>query len=359
MPSYRQRLEKDLDRWIAAGWIAPDHRAAIMNSVPAGARIEAATALGFIGALFLGVAIIAFVAANWEGMGRILRFGLLLGAFAAAAGGAAYAAHKKKMVTADGLLTLASLIFAGSIGLTGQIFDIAGDPRAALYGSALVAGALALAGRSIGSAVAGLLFCGLGDFQGPWGMFSDSGFNIAPALTLAAPLAAALAWRWRSSALAHASAVGIIAALLWFAVHADSEHEVVLLFASFMLAAGAFAARFAKDREGLHATTFYGWFAWGALAFFALSGIDSGDSDALTGLPHRVVWLALSVAAVALGRHDRHTWVTASGVLGMIGAIAVILSDLGVDLRAAAGVFALMALAALAFGFFLRRSAKP
>jgi hypothetical protein len=359
MASYRQRLEKDLDRWIAAGWIAPDQRAAIMGSVPGGARLEAATALGLIGALLLGVAMIALVAANWEGMGRTLRFGLLLAAFASACGGAAFAAHTKRPALTDALATLAALIFAGAIGLTGQIFDIAGDPRAALYGSALVAGALALASRSIGAAVASLVFFGLGDFQAPWGFFSDSAFDIAPALTAAAPVGAILAWRWRSNALAHASAIGIITAMTWLSARAEGDVFTALLLFSFVLAAAAGGARFMKDREGLHADTFYGWFAWAGLGFFAVSGIDAGNSDALTGLPHRVVWLALSVGLVALGRHDRHGWVTASGVLGMIGAIAVIMSDLGLNLLAAAAVFAIMALAALAFGFFLRRSAKP
>jgi uncharacterized membrane protein len=356
MTAYRRRLEKDLDRWIDAGWIAPDKRAKILESVPGGARLEAATALGFIGALLLGVAVISFVAANWDGMTRLTRFGLLLGAFAAAAGGAAWASHAKRPLACDALLTLASLIFAAAIGLTGQIFDIAGEPRAALYGSGVVAGALALAGRSIGAGVGALLFLGLGDFRDN-GWRSEQLFNNGvPFLMLAAPLAGALAWRWRSGALAHASAVGMIALTAWFAAKAN-EPQVMLLLGALVLGGLAAAARAFKERAGLRAQAFYGWFAWASLAFFALSGLGFSNDAFLTGLPHRVIWLAASVGLVALGRLDRHALVTAAGVLGIIGAISMILNDLGLDLMTAALVFLLMALAALAFGFFLRRGA--
>ena len=59
---------------------------------------------------------------------------------------------------------------------------------------------------------------------------------------------------------------------------------------------------------------------------------------------------------MALGRIDRHPFVTAVGVLGLIGAVSALLMDLGLDLMTAAGVFLLCAVAALVAGLLLRRS---
>jgi formate-dependent nitrite reductase membrane component NrfD len=71
-----------------------------------------------------------------------------------------------------------------------------------------------------------------------------------------------------------------------------------------------------------------------------------------------VVWLAASGGLIALGRFDRHALVTAVGVLSMIGAICALLMDLGLDLRAAAGVFLVCAILAMIAGFMLRKRAS-
>ncbi len=85
MTSYRRRLESDLDQWIASGLVATENREAILASVPQGRRLDAATALAAIGAFLAGAAIIAFIAANWGAIPRLVRFAMILGAFLAAA----------------------------------------------------------------------------------------------------------------------------------------------------------------------------------------------------------------------------------------------------------------------------------
>jgi uncharacterized membrane protein len=355
MAAYRDRIKADLESWIGAGLVAPDKRDAILATIPEARRLDAATALAWVGGVLLGIAVIAFVAANWDGLPRIGRFAMVLAAFVAAACAGAWATHKKRPMLSNMALTLAALIFAAAIGLTGQIFDIIGDPRTASYGAGLAAFGLALAGRSTGAATAALIFIGLGDFADrEW----FSGLNAeAPWMLPAAPVGAYLALRWGSAPLAHAAALAIIYCFGWFAARFDDAEAGVFLFLAIGMGAMAAAARWLASQDRPFASVFYGWFTWAALLLFAIAGYlpwfgpEGGDG----GLVHRLVWLTASGAVIALGRFDRHALVTAIGVISLIAAIFALLNDLGLDLLAAAGVFLVCAIIALAAGLALRR----
>lgn len=351
MASYKDKLTRDLDRWIEAGLVAADKRQAILASVPDPRRLDAATALAWIGGALLGVAVIAFVAANWDGLPRLARFAMLLGFFAGAAGAGAWAAWKSRPILADIALTLAALIYAASIGLTGQIFDIAGDPQAALRAAAVAAMALALAGRSTGAGVASIVLAAIADldFGGSGGGGSDT-----PWLLGFAPLAVVLSLLWKSTPLAHAAAVGGLIALLRLALQFDNHAALFLVFA-IVLGGAAAIARWLWRQDRAHAGVFFGWATAGALLFFAIAGYAGAENGGDWGLTHRIFWLAASGAIVALGRHDRHMMITAIGVISFGAAIWAILNDLGLDLMVAAGVFLLCALAALIAGLALRR----
>lgn len=356
MAGYKERVTQDLDRWIAAGLVSGEQRSAILATIPDTRRLDAATTLAWVGGLLLGIAVIAFIAANWDGMARLLRFAVLIALFLSFAGAGAWAAHKTRPVLSNIALMIAALVFAASIGLTGQIFDIAGDPRTAAYASGIAAFALALAGRSTGAATVGLVFIALGDFTDrSWFSGADS---EAPWMLIAAPLSAFLALRWGSAPLAHASALAIIYCFGWFAGQIE-ESAGVLLFVSILLAGMAAGARWLRTQDKRFASVFYGWFAAAALIFFAIAGylpwFGDGNS-ANAGIAHRIFWLAASGGIVALGRFDRHGVVSAIGVLSIIVAIFALLSDLGLDLLAAAGVFLVCAVVALVAGLLLRRS---
>lgn len=350
MATYKARLREDLDGWIADGLVPAGSREAILARVAEPRRLEASQALAAVGGLLLGVAVIAFVAANWNGIPRLPRFGLVLGLFLGVCAGGAWAGDRRPLAR-NILMLVASLVFAAAIGLTGQIFDITGDPVAALRGAGLAAFLLAFAGRSSGAAVAGLVFLGIGDTgildheRGPsW-------------LILAAPAALVLAHRWRSKPLAHAAAIAIpvAVALLLGWLKLDWRYNLQILAGATALALLAAGARRHADGDDPVAAVVYGWSVWGALGFFAAVGFDDRTYPALL---HRVPWLAISGAVVALGLNDRKPAVTAAGVVSMAAAMAVILNDLGMGLMAAAGVFAAVAVAALAGGFLLRRRAR-
>ncbi len=74
-------------------------------------------------------------------------------------------------------------------------------------------------------------------------------------------------------------------------------------------------------------------------------------------MPHRLAWLIVAGGLVALGRNDRHAPVTAAGMLGLIGAVATILMDLGLGLMSAAAVFMSAAVLAGLAGWALRAKA--
>jgi len=353
MAAYKDRVQQDLDRWIGAGLVDAGKRVEILATIPDSRRLDAATALAWVGGVLFGIAIIAFVAANWDVTPKLARFAILLAAFLGLAGGAAWASHKARPTLANILLTVAALVFAASIGLTGQIFDITGDPRSAAYGAGVAGFVLAAAGRSTGAALVGLIFIALGDFTDrQWFAGVDS---EAPWMLIAAPLSAYLALRWGSGALAHASALAIIYCFAWFAAKTEAEAGV-FLFLAIAMGAMAAAARWLHAQERAFAGIFYGWFAAGALLFFAVAGYLPwfGDEAGNSGIAHRIVWLAASGGVLALGRFDRHGLVTAVGVLSIIAAICALLTDLGLDLLAAAGVFLVCAVAALIAGLALR-----
>jgi hypothetical protein len=174
-------------------------------------------------------------------------------------------------------------------------------------------------------------------------------------MLIAAPLSAYLALRWSSAALAHASALAIIYCFAWFAAKTEAEAGV-FLFLAIAMGAMAAGARWLRGQERAFAGVFYGWFTAGALIFFAVAGYLPwfGEEGGNGGIAHRIVWLVASGGVIALGRYDRQGLVTAIGVLSIIVAICALLTDLGLDLLAAAGVFLVCAVIALIAGLALR-----
>jgi len=352
MADYKSRLEKDLHRWIADGLVPSTSREPILAGVAEPRRLEASAALAVVGGLLLGAAVIAFTAANWNGIPRLGRFGLILGLFLSVCGAAAWAGERRPLAR-NVLLLVAALIYAAAIGLTGQIFDIAGDPRLALHAAGLAAILLAVAGRSSGAAIAALGLLALGDWK-----FDFISENAPPPwLLFGAPVGLALGWVWRSKPLTHAaslaSAIAALLTLIWLKSDAPLNLDGFGFALLFALLAGA--ARYLDGREDHVAGVAYGWWVWAALGFFAASGFGPHPPEALL---HRALWLAVAGGVIALGLHDRRNVVTAAGVVAMAGAIAAILGDLGLGLMTAAAVFAVVALVALVGGFALRRRVK-
>src|SRR5215471_9232586 len=85
--AYRQRLEADVARWQAEGVITPAIGAAIRNVLPPlPAGINIAVVVAIVGGLLIAAAFLAFVAAHWTEIARLLRFAILIAGMIVAGG---------------------------------------------------------------------------------------------------------------------------------------------------------------------------------------------------------------------------------------------------------------------------------
>ena len=150
--AYRKRLSADLPAWRERGWVTPEGSAAILASLE-GRRstFGMAAIVGLVGALLLGLGVLAFVAANWEGLPRQVHFLLLLAGMAIAYALADGLAARGLKAFADAALLVAGLIFAAAIALIGQSYHLSGDFSGALLlfeigclGAALLTGSITL-----------------------------------------------------------------------------------------------------------------------------------------------------------------------------------------------------------------------
>jgi uncharacterized membrane protein len=102
--TYRQRLEADLARWQADDVVTPAISEAIRNSLPPlGAGINIPVVVAIVGGLLIAAAFLAFVAANWTEIARVLRFAILLAGIAGAYGIGAGFAHAGRSLAGLGL----------------------------------------------------------------------------------------------------------------------------------------------------------------------------------------------------------------------------------------------------------------
>lgn len=359
---YREQLARDLERWIANGWVPEVSRALILADIPSEAGGRTALWLGMIGAALAGLAIIAGIADNWAVIPRALKLVLLLAMMWAALGGAIWAGARRPN-TVNGLTLVAALIFAASIGLLGQSLNIPGDPDNALLFAAIGAGVLALAAESV---AAGLVYLALvallywaGSLFSFWGEFSP-GDNLHYALFLGGGLA--LAAILRSRLLVHGTLILVGTLVLNNAWRILPLGDFVGVGVSGPLQAYAAAIVWAvvgvlglvgAMRGVSGAGILLGWSAWHGLSAFGLAGIENKHA-----LMHRILWIAVSILVIALVARLRQGWALAAGVISLIAACFFVLVDLGLELGAAAGVFGIAALAVLGIAYLIRRKPK-
>ncbi len=125
MEPYRKRLERDLDAWIARGWVSPENRARILKSVPdRRPGFSAGGAAAILGAVLVVLGVLSFVAANWADLAPGWRFLLLCALLAASFGGAAWSFTRQRDTLGHALLVIGSALFGACIILTAQTFNM-------------------------------------------------------------------------------------------------------------------------------------------------------------------------------------------------------------------------------------------
>ena len=126
--AYRQRLEADLARWEADGVITPAVVAAIRVALPPLAPgINIAVVVAIVGGLLIAAAFLAFVAAHWIEIARLLRLAILFAGILTAHGLGAWFARAGQPVLADLCAAVGAIIFGAAIALVGQMYHLGGD----------------------------------------------------------------------------------------------------------------------------------------------------------------------------------------------------------------------------------------
>jgi uncharacterized membrane protein len=230
--TYRQRLEADLAQWEADGVIAPAAAAGIRNALPPlSPGINIAVVVAIVGGLLIAAAFLAFVAAHWTEIARLLRFAILIAGMVVAGGLGAWFAGTGRTVLADLCASIGAIIFGAGIALVGQMYHLGDDFAGGmlLWSIGALAGALLTGSR--GALAVGLVAACI------WTCMRSYDAPNALHLPFVAVwlVAAGLAFAWHSRAAAHLVA---IAALPWWiatALRFDFDGAQP----SFMLADGA------------------------------------------------------------------------------------------------------------------------
>jgi uncharacterized membrane protein len=167
---YRSRLTKDLDRWIGKGWVDAGHRDAILTDAGERSRFWTATgALAILGAVLVAMSALTFVAANWDAMPRMVRFGTIVLALWLAMAGAGRALDRNAPALGHALAILGVALFGAAILLTAQTFNMTSFRNTAvlIWAAAGLASALAIPSRPvlILATLLGALWAGLEVFN--------------------------------------------------------------------------------------------------------------------------------------------------------------------------------------------------
>ncbi len=370
--AYRKRVEQDLETWISQGLVPEESRALILTSLPRRGNGDGRGWLAMAATVLAGLAIITFVGDNWSAIPRGAKLILLVVLFLSAIMGAAFTRATSEKIS-NGLALLSTLIFAGSIALIGQAYNMPGAPTDALFASAFAASLIGLAGRSPAASFAALVFGAIWTGYLLEGLYIGWGNPVFWGLNIVAILVAVCAWRERSRALWHLlilSVVGIsffhileIASLLTghgfdYRDSFDNEGTMGGIVFSLMAALWTGLAWLGVRRDIMDlrgGRTLAGYGAWIALGNVALLGIPmSPDGDVV----HRFLWLGLSIFGLWFGSTNRYGWISAASIVSLLTAISVIFIDLGMNLSSAALIFAISAGISLAVVVMLKRSAN-
>ncbi|EWY38498.1 hypothetical protein N825_12905 [Skermanella stibiiresistens SB22] len=93
-------------------------------------RAKTPNLLALLGAVLIAVGALLFLAANWEGLGRLSKLAILFGALWAVHGMAWASLRAGMEQIAEALLLLGVLLFGAGILLIGQIYHLSADPPA-------------------------------------------------------------------------------------------------------------------------------------------------------------------------------------------------------------------------------------
>ena len=349
MGMYQRHVERDLERWRAAGWVTPSGAAEIRKDLAKAAGIGLAGVLGILASVLLAFGVFSFVASHWDEMPRLLRLALLFALLWAgyAAAGVLFARNMRAF--GDAAVLFAVAVFGASIALISQMFHIDGNPPDGVFVwwiGALIAGVLLRSNPAL--ALAMVLVCvwtamEMGQRQRVYWPFLIGWTGVT----------AAFLWQsWRPGAHLSALALSLFVISLGYALNKGHEHQLVVGLGLAAAFAAIAAERSDQDWTGLARVALGYGVATAFAGLMALQFYESPARDTLMILA--AVTLALLLAAIWYGLQSRNRGVLWLGYIGFsIETLAISFNLVGTMLSKAAffltagwivAVLALMAL---------------
>ena len=275
--TYRQRLEADLARWEADGVIAPAAALSIRNALPPLAPgINIAVVVGIVGGLLIAAAFLAFVAAHWTEIARLLRFAILLAGMVVAGGLGAWFAATGRSVLADLCASIGAIIFGAGIALVGQMYHLGDDFAGGMLLWSIGAFATALLTGSRGALAVGLVAACIWSCM----RIHDAPDVLHLAFVMVWLIAAALALAWKSRVAAHLVAIAVLPWWIATSVRFDfdgAQPSFVLANGAALLFGAGLAIAAAPSPRALRlgsVLSIYGAFALAVVAFLEVTTVD-------------------------------------------------------------------------------------
>ncbi len=321
---YLSRLRTDLDRWIDQGWVDASRRDAILADAGDRHRHWTATgALTLLGASLLALSALTFVAANWDGMPRLARFGVILVPLWLALTGAGQAFDRKAPALGHALAVLGVALFGVAILLTAQTFNMASFRNTAvlIWCLAGLATAILLPSRPvlILSAILGAIWAGL-EFANP---FVDGALWSYLPLWLGSLI---LAVRLQSRVTLHLLALALV---LWighglteYGRVLDMEPVILQVAATLVFGAVTLGAVVLRDRAILGAGSLAAWMAVSTATLCILIQPSLADRSKVGAIEEAALYLPLALPSLVLiaglsawrVRTGRSSAITATGL---------------------------------------------
>ncbi|MEY9180897.1 putative membrane protein [Bradyrhizobium sp. USDA 326] len=302
--SYRQRLEADLAQWEADGVIAPAAAASIRNALPPlSPGINIAVVVAIVGGLLIAAAFLAFVAAHWTEIARLLRFAILLAGMVVAGSLGAWFAATGRTVLADLCASIGAIIFGAGIALVGQMYHLGEDFAGGMLLWSIGAFAAALLTGSRGALAVGLAAAGIWTCMRTY----DAPDVLHLPFVAVWLVAASVAFAWNSRAAAHLVALAVlpwwIATSLRFDFAGAQPSFVLANGAALLFGAGlAIAAAPSPRALGLGTVlSIYGALSLAGAAVLEVTTVDDIIRLRTARVPAQPLWAILcGVAGVIL-----------------------------------------------------------
>ncbi|MCP3404483.1 DUF2157 domain-containing protein [Bradyrhizobium sp. CCGB01] len=298
--SYRQRLEADLAQWEADGVLAPAAATSIRNALPPlSAGINIAVVVGIVGGLLIAAAFLAFVAAHWTEIARLLRFAILLAGMVVAGGLGAWFAASGRIVLADLCASIGAIIFGAGIALVGQMYHLGDDFAGGMLLWSIGAFAAATLTGSRGALAVGLVAACIWTCMRSY----DAPDTLHLPFVMVWLIAAALALAWNSRVAAHLVAVAVlpwwIATSFRFDLDGLQPSFVLANGAALLFGAGLAIAASRSPRALLLGSvlSIYGAFSLAVVAFLEVTTVDDIIRFHTSTVPAQPLWAIVCGAA--------------------------------------------------------------